>query len=65
MDQYYKATIKVVTENKNGKEKFRKEGYIVYAMSPTDVEAKLAKHLGVTDYEIVGINVLGIVDVVK
>lgn len=65
MNQYYRATIKVSFEDKKGNVKFKKENYIVFALSPTDVEAKLAKHLGVEDYELVGVNVTGIIDVVK
>jgi len=65
MNQYYRATIKVSFEDKKGNMKFKKENYIVFALSPTDVEAKLAKHLGVEDYEIIGVNVTGIIDVVK
>jgi hypothetical protein len=52
-------------EDKKGNIKFKKDNYIVFAMSPTDVEAKLAKHLGVEDYEIVGINTTAIVDIIK
>jgi hypothetical protein len=65
MNQYYKATIKMQFEGKRGDIKFKKESYIVFAISPTDVETKLAKHLGVEDYEIVGINTTNIVDIVK
>jgi len=65
MNQYYKATVKVQFEDKKGNVKFKRESYIVFAISPTDVEAKLATHLGVEDYEIVGINTTNIVDIVK
>jgi hypothetical protein len=65
MNQYYKATVKISFEDKKGNTKFKSESYIVYAISPTDVEAKLAKHLGVEDYEIKGINTTNIVDIVK
>ena len=61
MNQYYRVTIKMSFEDKKGNIKFKKENYIVYAMSPTDVEAKLAKHLGVEDYEIMGINTTNII----
>jgi hypothetical protein len=62
MQQYYRATVKMQYEDKKGNVKFKKENYIVYAMTPTDVEAKLSKHLGVEDYEIIGINTTNIVD---
>jgi hypothetical protein len=65
MNQYYKATLKTQFEDKKGNTKFKKETYIVFAVSPTDVEAKLAKHLGVTDYDILGINTTNIIDIVN
>jgi len=65
MNQYYKCVVKISYEDKKGNLKYKKEAYIVYAMSPTDVEAKIAKHMGVEDHEIVGINITGIVDVIK
>lgn len=65
MNQYYKVTVKTQYEDKKGNVKFKKETYIVFAISPTDVEVKLAKHLGVEDYEIVGINTTNIIDIVK
>lgn len=65
MNQYFKCTVKVEFEDAKGRQKFKKENYIVSAMTPTDVEAKMVKHLEGTDYEIVGINVLAIVDIIK
>jgi len=65
MEQYYKATVKVQFEDKKGNVKFKREAYIVSAISPTDVEAKIAKELNTGDYEIVGINVTNIVDIIK
>ena len=65
MDQYYKATVKVQFEDKKGNVKFKREAYIVSALSPTEVEAKIAKELSTGDYEIVGINVTNIVDIIK
>jgi hypothetical protein len=47
MNQYYRATVKVQFEDKKGNVKFKKENYLVFAMSPTDVEKKMAEHLGV------------------
>jgi hypothetical protein len=65
MNQYYRATIKISFEDKKGNLKYKKENYIVFAMSPSDVEAKLSKYLGVEDYELIGVNLVGIVDVIK
>lgn len=64
MNQYYKVNVKTSFEDKKGNMKFKRESYIVFAMSPTDVEAKMATHLGTADYEIVGINTTNIVDIV-
>jgi hypothetical protein len=65
MEQYYKVSIKIQFEDKKGNLKFRKDSYIVSAISPTDVEAKIAKELSSGDYEIVGINTTNIVDIIK
>jgi len=64
-NNYYRATIRVSFEDKKGNLKYKKENYIVSAISPTDVEEKLAKHLGIMDYETVGVNITNIVDIVK
>jgi len=65
MNQYFRATVKVSFEDKKGNVKYKKENYIVYAITPTDVEVKMAAELGNEDYEIVGINVTNIVDIIK
>ena len=64
MNSYYKVSVKVSYEDKKGNMKFKKENYIVLAISPTDVEEKLAKHLGMGDYEITSINLINIVDII-
>ena len=65
MNQWYRATIKMSYEDKKGNLKYKKENYFVFSISPTDVEAKLAKFLGVSDYEIVGINIANVTDIIK
>ena len=65
MDQYFKAVIKTEYEDAKGRVKSKKEAYIVFAMSPTDVEAKLAKELSSGDYELVSVSVTNIVDIIK
>lgn len=65
MNQYYKASIKVSYEDKKGNLKYKKENYIVSAISPTDVEAKIVKYVGQESYEIIGINTLNIIDVIE
>ena len=64
-NNYWRATIKISYEDKKGNLGYRNENYIVYAVSPTDVEKKLAEHLGVSDYEVTSIGLISIVDVLK
>jgi len=65
MNQYYRVIIKTSYENKRGQLKYKKESYLVYDVSPTAVEAKLASHMGTADYEIHSISLINIVDIVK
>jgi hypothetical protein len=65
MNQWYKAVVKVEYEDAKGKMKFRKEAYIVSAMTPSEVETKVGKQLEGTEYEIIGINTTNIVDIIK
>lgn len=65
MNQYFKARVKVEWEDDKGKVKYRGEEYIVHALNPTDVEAKLNEHLKGSDFEISSISVtkiMGIID---
>jgi hypothetical protein len=64
-NNYFKATVKTSYEDSKGRQKFKKENYIVVGISPTDVETKIAKELEGTDYELVGVNVINIVDIIK
>jgi len=63
MNQYYRVSIKIGFETKSGQMKYKKENYIIFDVSPSAIEAKLAKHLGVEDYEIVSISLINIVAV--
>lgn len=65
MNQWYKVTVKVEFEDAKGRQKFKKETYIVSALTPTEVENKIAKQLEATDYEIVGINTTNIVEIIN
>lgn len=65
MEQYFKCVTKTEWEDDKGRVKFRREAYIVSAISPTDAEAKLIKHMGTTDCEVINIAVTNIVDIVK
>ena len=65
MDQYFRCVVKVEWENDKGQVKYKKEPYIVSAMSPTDVEAKMHVHLKGSDFEIMSITVTNIVDIIE
>lgn len=62
---YYKCTIKTEYEDNKGRMKVKKENYVVEAVNPTDVEAKMSKHLEITDFEVVAISLMNIVEIVK
>ena len=66
-NSYYKATLQIEYEDAKGKLKKRREEYIVLAVNPTDVEAKLtALMTGSTeDFEISSIVLTKIVDILK
>ncbi|NMC59891.1 MAG: DUF4494 domain-containing protein [Candidatus Methanofastidiosa archaeon] len=54
--QFYKASVKVEYEDNKGRVKYRKEEYLVNAVNPTDVEAKINKEMeGTGEFEIVSI----------
>jgi hypothetical protein len=64
---YYKVVLNIEVELDNGKTKNKREEYIVEAVSPTDVEVKIANHMkgGTSDYEISSIVVTKIIDIIK
>jgi hypothetical protein len=62
---YYKVAVKTEFEDAKGRMKSHKDNYIVLAVNPTDVEVKMATHLSMSDYEIIGINLLNIVEVIE
>lgn len=64
---YYKAILKVDYEDAKGRLKNRKEPYIVEAISPTDVETKIAKHMegSTEDYTVSSIVVTNIIDILR
>lgn len=62
---YYKCTIKTEYEDNKGRMKVKKENYVVEAVNPTDVEAKMEKHLKITDFEVVAISLMNIIEIVK
>lgn len=65
MEQYYKCTVKIEELDEKGKVKKRSEDYIVYAITPTDVEAKINTELSGFDFEIKSITTTKIVDIIK
>lgn len=64
---FYKATLQIRYEDAKGNLKKRREEYIVEAIGPTDVEAKIAKHLkgSTEDSEISSIVLTKIVDILR
>jgi HJR/Mrr/RecB family endonuclease len=65
MNQWFKCTIKIEFEDDKGKQKIKRESYIVSAMTPTEVEKKLAEHLKMSDYEITSISTTNIVEIIN
>ncbi len=62
---YYRVVVKTEYESKDGKTKVKKDNYVIFGVNPTDVEAKMMKHLEVTDMEIISINLMNIVEVIE
>jgi hypothetical protein len=53
---YFKVNVRVAGEDAKGRVKFRKEEYLVNAVSPTDVEVLVTKEMqGTGEFEIVSI----------
>jgi hypothetical protein len=65
MNQYWKAVVKVEWEDDKGKVKYRREEYIVNALNPTDVEARVSEHLKGSDFELVNISVTKIMGIIN
>jgi len=63
MNQYYKVAVKIEMENDKGKMKYVRQNYLVFAVTPTDAEAKTAEELKGHDFEVTSINLTNIVDV--
>ncbi len=65
---YFTVTVKVLTDNGNGKVKRVSERYLVDAMSVTEAEARTTKYLtdqGVNDFEVSSASVSRIIGVVE
>lgn len=52
IQDYYKVIVRVEYENEKGKIKKHNENYLIAAISPTDAEAKITKHLLTSDMEV-------------
>lgn len=65
MNEYFKCVVKIEFENEKGKVKYRKEPYIVNALNPTDVEAKITEHLKGSDFTIDSISITNIVAIIN
>lgn len=65
---YFTVTVKVLTDNGNGKVKKVSERYLVDAMSVTEAEARTTKHLtdqGASEFEVSSASVSRIIGVVE
>jgi hypothetical protein len=60
---YYEARTKVETRSDKGKLKYRKDLYIIKAISPTEVEKILNEQLKGYDFEIENIKLTKILDI--
>jgi len=63
--QYYLVVVKVATENAKGKIRYRRDKYVVNAISASDVEKKVTDYLETLDGEIVQITAANIIDVIN
>ena len=65
---YFTVTVKILTDNGNGKIKKVTERYLVDAMSVTEAEARATEYLakgGTQDFEIVAAGVSRVVGVIE
>jgi hypothetical protein len=62
---YYRCNVKVEYEDAKGRVKYRKQQYIVQAVSPTDVESKVTDYLKNVDFEVDSISQTRIEDIIK
>lgn len=60
----WKGTVKIEEENDKGQIKKRSESYIIKAVTPTEVEVKLAEELSGFDYEITNVSLLKVVAII-
>lgn len=62
---WYKCTIRVEYEDLKGRVKYRKEVYLISAISTVDAQTKMATYMhNANDYEIVSVSVINIADVI-
>lgn len=62
---YYKCIVKTEYEDARGKMKYRRDEYVVSAISPTDVEAKITKELEGYDFEVAQITLTKIIAIIN
>lgn len=61
---WYKTVVKTSYEDAKGNTKYKKFNYFVQAVSPTDVDKKIAEEMDATDYEVTNITVTKIEKVI-
>ena len=64
-NNYFKCVVRIPNEDAKGKIKYRKDEYLVFAISPTDVEAKMTKYLKDLDFEITSIALTKVLEVIQ
>lgn len=65
IQDYYKVSVRVDYEADNGKIKKHTENYLVAAVSPSDAETKITKHLLTSDMEVRGIVKSNLLEVIE
>ena len=62
---YFKCVARIPGEDAKGRIKYRNIPYLVLAISPTDAEAKMLKHLENMDCEVTNITLTKFMEVIE
>ena len=63
-NRFYKTIVEVYFENDKGQLKKHKEQYLINAVSPTDAEVKITKHLEGDNFRVIQITETNIISVI-
>jgi len=64
-NRFYKTVIEISFENDKGQLKKHKEQYLINAISPTDAEVKITKHLDGDEFRVIQITETNIISVIN